>query len=56
MGLYANADNANAATSYYDLSFLSTLNLVAASTIDVTVEFSSASTSVSCTTAHLRHS
>ena len=56
IGLYANADNANSAISYYDLSFDYNFDLTSASTIDVTVEFSSAATSVSCTTAHLRHS
>lgn len=56
IGLYANADSANSATSYYDLSRLDTINLETASTIDVTVQFSLSTTSVTCSTATLRHS
>lgn len=56
IGLYANADNANAAISYYDLSWLGTLDLTAVVTLDVTVQLAATTTSVSCTTAFLKHS
>lgn len=56
LGLYANADNANAATSYYDLSWFSTLDLTAAVTLDVTVQPANSSTTITCTTGYLKHS
>lgn len=56
VGLYANADNANAQVSYYDLSWLGTQDLTAAATLDVTVQPAATTTTITCTTAFLKHS
>lgn len=56
IGLYATADNTNAGVSYYDLGWAGTLDLTAAATLDVTVQPAATSTSITCSTAYLRHS